>query len=243
MYHDNWNIAPCKYWFRLLIFQINYSIDNIDYRTALAKTRDAHQGVSPEAHIWSRHSWLQFLNLFCCKLSRNRIQNAGNIINYDTTPYLHQFPFSWYDIVMHAIPFPLGLIDLGNEAKVTTEGKEVESTNAYIAAVWVLTLCTCWICCMAAWIKGGEKKKKNCLMCKQVISACGVFDSCRTSWLGILESHAWLFMLMPVRPLYDQLKRKRVTWIKNYIFCGANIWPTRHFSANAAAWKTTFGQL
>jgi hypothetical protein len=36
---------------------------------------------------------------------------------------------------MHAIPFPLGLIDLGNEAKVTTEGKEVESTNAYIAAV------------------------------------------------------------------------------------------------------------
>jgi hypothetical protein len=34
-YPDNRNIGPFKYRFRLSIFQINYSIDNIDYRTAL----------------------------------------------------------------------------------------------------------------------------------------------------------------------------------------------------------------
>jgi hypothetical protein len=31
-YHDNQNIGPFKYRFRLSIFQINYSIDKIDYR-------------------------------------------------------------------------------------------------------------------------------------------------------------------------------------------------------------------
>jgi hypothetical protein len=31
-YPDNQNIGPFKYWFRLSIFQMNYSIDDIDYR-------------------------------------------------------------------------------------------------------------------------------------------------------------------------------------------------------------------
>jgi hypothetical protein len=34
-YPNNQNIGPCKYWFQLLIFQINYLIDDIDYQTAL----------------------------------------------------------------------------------------------------------------------------------------------------------------------------------------------------------------
>jgi hypothetical protein len=34
-YCDNQNIGPFKYRFRLSIFQINHSIDDIDYRTAL----------------------------------------------------------------------------------------------------------------------------------------------------------------------------------------------------------------
>jgi hypothetical protein len=34
-YRDHQNIGTFKYRFRLSIFQINYSIDNIDYRRAL----------------------------------------------------------------------------------------------------------------------------------------------------------------------------------------------------------------
>jgi hypothetical protein len=37
-YHRNQNIGPFKNQFRLSIFQINYLIDDIDYRTALLVT-------------------------------------------------------------------------------------------------------------------------------------------------------------------------------------------------------------
>jgi hypothetical protein len=39
-YRDNRNIGPFKYRFRLSIFQINYLIDDIDYRTAFANERE-----------------------------------------------------------------------------------------------------------------------------------------------------------------------------------------------------------
>jgi hypothetical protein len=40
IYRDNQNIGPCKYRFRLSIFQINYSIDNIYYRLSHGLNED-----------------------------------------------------------------------------------------------------------------------------------------------------------------------------------------------------------
>jgi hypothetical protein len=48
-YPDNQNIGPFKYRFRLSIFQINYSIDDIDYRLlhGLITTSPWHRLVIP----------------------------------------------------------------------------------------------------------------------------------------------------------------------------------------------------
>jgi hypothetical protein len=52
-YIDNQNIGPFKYRFRLLIFQINYSIDNIDYRLSHGLSETC--GWNHTAHY--THSW------------------------------------------------------------------------------------------------------------------------------------------------------------------------------------------
>jgi hypothetical protein len=70
-YRDNQNFGPFKYRFRLSIFQINYSIDNIDYRLS-------HGLTSGCAHII--HTWP--------KVSRfSSVSVPGNTINSSSCCY------------------------------------------------------------------------------------------------------------------------------------------------------------
>jgi hypothetical protein len=50
-YRDHQNIGPFKYRFRLSIFQINYSIDDIDYRLSHGLTTDIVCPVPPPVFI------------------------------------------------------------------------------------------------------------------------------------------------------------------------------------------------
>jgi hypothetical protein len=53
-YHNNRNIGPFKYWFRLSTFQINYSIDDINYRTALDRDKTQYQHSATLAFSFCR---------------------------------------------------------------------------------------------------------------------------------------------------------------------------------------------
>jgi hypothetical protein len=48
-YLGNKNIGPFKHRFRLSIFQINYSIDGIEYRTALHQSKQVYVYTMPSS--------------------------------------------------------------------------------------------------------------------------------------------------------------------------------------------------